>query len=343
MIDRRFLALPLVLLACQKSGPGNAGGSTDTASDPPTTITDPCDAAEVCNGVDDDCDGTVDRVDGVGVCSQVFDANAVMDVLLVVDNSCGMWGPQQGLAANASGLFDPLVALGLDFHVGVVSTDMDDANHSGKLRQFTGIRWVDPLAPDPATLFAGMVQMGFTGSATEKGRDAIHAALDDQSAPGGWNDGFRRPDADLGVVVVSDENDFSTTETISSTTTFLQNQTSGQQLSFHAFVSPDPWCPGASMWGEDYVTMNEALGGIYWSICNYDAFAAPLQEAVEYRHLRFQLDAAPDPTTLAAQVRAPDGTVVDYNAGDLTLDERIVRLPAPAVGGAQVEIWYAPE
>ena len=65
------------------------------------------------------------------------------DVLFVVDSSGSMAEEQQKLTTNFPYFFEYLVTQGVDYHIGVVSTDMDDENAKGKLREIDGYTYID--------------------------------------------------------------------------------------------------------------------------------------------------------------------------------------------------------
>src|SRR5207249_4680018 len=58
---------------------------------------------------------------------------ALVDVLFVVDNSPSMCEKQQNLAGKFQAFITSLQSQNLDFHIGVVATDMDNAAFQGKL------------------------------------------------------------------------------------------------------------------------------------------------------------------------------------------------------------------
>jgi hypothetical protein len=126
------------------------------------------------------------------------EANQSVDLLWVVDNSCSMAEEQTTLAAAADLFLDFLDAEGVDWHVGVVTTD------NGTLRG--GI--ITPAVPDPAGAFADAVGVGTAGSGTEQplafGYAGITSPLTD---PGGANEGFVREEAGLALVILTDEDD----------------------------------------------------------------------------------------------------------------------------------------
>jgi len=141
--------------------------------------------------------------------SQVLYAPVVppLDVLYVVDDTFSMAAEQALLIQEFPDVLDRLLAAGIDFHVGVVTTDMEDRQRSGILRSVGGARWVDDTTPDPGSVFRSLADVGTTGSSTEQGLDAAYTAL--EVLADGANDGFLRDEASIHVVVVSDEPDFS--------------------------------------------------------------------------------------------------------------------------------------
>src|SRR5690606_32353854 len=57
----------------------------------------------------------------------------MVDVLWVVDDSGSMYDEQVALSSNFPDFFEFFDGSGLDYHIGVVSTDMDASNRKGKL------------------------------------------------------------------------------------------------------------------------------------------------------------------------------------------------------------------
>lgn len=129
---------------------------------------------------------------------------AAIDVLWVIDNSGSMSSVVGDLSDAFLSFISVFVGLDLDYHIGVVTTDMDDSTHSGKFRGPV----ITTSTPDPVAEFTSQANQGFSGSATEKGLDAAYAALTTQIGAT-YNQDFLRPDANLAIVVVSDENDYS--------------------------------------------------------------------------------------------------------------------------------------
>ncbi|MEZ4239141.1 MAG: hypothetical protein R3F59_23910 [Myxococcota bacterium] len=120
------------------------------------------------------------------------------DVLFVVDDGPGRDEAQARLLDALPVLVDGLLGAA-DFHLGVVSTDLD--TEGGKLRAVDGRRWVDPWDPAPSTTLGQLITMGAPRAGAEQGLGAVSTALEVERA--GANDGFLRDGSQLGVVVLS--------------------------------------------------------------------------------------------------------------------------------------------
>ena len=194
-----------------------------------------------------------------------------VDVLWVVDNSCSMYEEQTALTNNFDAFIEYFIDSGLDWHVGVVSTDMDDASHRGKLRSANGVRYIDENVTDPVSTFRSMAQMGTSGSYNEKGRAAAYTGL--EVLRNGYNAGFYREQASLSVIVISDEDDYSGNSPVSRTEfiNYLLNlKVSPDMVNFSSIVGPPGSCSTAAEEGTDYIAVTAAVGGIMWSICSSD-------------------------------------------------------------------------
>jgi hypothetical protein len=195
-----------------------------------------------------------------------------VDIMFTIDNSCSMYEEQTALANNFPIFMDFFLGSGLDYHIGVISTDTYADDQSGKLIQAGGYRWIDEETQQPSEVFGQMAVLGTGGSGDEKGRDAAYRALEiltqDESS---YNYGFVREDASLHTVFVSDENDHSDAITRGEWVGYLQTlKWSEDMMTASSIVSPNPTCPGAAEAGDEYVSVTNAVGGIFWSICNED-------------------------------------------------------------------------
>jgi hypothetical protein len=194
-----------------------------------------------------------------------------VDALFVVDNSCSMAEEQSQLGANFPSMLDWFLDSGLDHHVGVVSTDMFDPLHTGKLREVGGVRWIDAATEGPESLFAQMVEMGTTGHWDEKGRAAAYTAIEVQREAA--NLGFVREEAGMHITVVSDENDASGDSPVSRDefVDFLETfRWSRRLVSFSSIVGPLSGCPYIGDPGTEYLQVTAEVGGVTWPICSAD-------------------------------------------------------------------------
>jgi len=141
-----------------------------------------------------------------------------MDILFVVDNSASMSEEQDNLAKNFPGFMNIVqqyrtqAGEALDVHVGVVTSDTESSasGDSGSLRSTTACgaptKFLALTDVDVASKFACLANVGTDGSSTETPLKAAELAFS-ASMRTGTNVGFRRDDAILAVVILTDEDD----------------------------------------------------------------------------------------------------------------------------------------
>lgn len=130
-----------------------------------------------------------------------------VDILWVVDNSKSMEQEQARVASGAELFIANLESTGMDFHLGVITTDMDASNpDAGALLGNPPV--LSAASADYVGAFAARVQVATGGSDQEKG---LQAALTAVTPPlvNTRNTGFLRDEAMLSIIIVSDENDCS--------------------------------------------------------------------------------------------------------------------------------------
>lgn len=152
-----------------------------------------------------------------------------LDLLFVVDNSGSMADEQQHLANSFESFIEQFSERDLNFHIGVVSTDIRPGNtwtgaQSGScgrpyqgifnggpgtlLSKYSAYKFLTPDVPNYINKFKNNVLLGTCGSGREMGIASAHAFLDPaRLAPGGYNAGFVRDDAYLAVIIISDEDE----------------------------------------------------------------------------------------------------------------------------------------
>ncbi len=151
-----------------------------------------------------------------------------MDVLFVIDNSGSMAQEQANLIANFPGFITVLNNSGLDYRVAVTTTGRDytysmstplgsipqsqDGGDNGTMLKPASCnmtkRWIDKSDPDPSMAFSCVANVGTSGPSDEMPLSAMRDAFEERMADG-TNAGFRRTDALLAVVFLTDEEDCS--------------------------------------------------------------------------------------------------------------------------------------
>ncbi len=238
-----------------------------------------------------------------------------VDILWTLDNSYSMTEEAGKIIDNFPRFLDFFLDSGLDYHIGIISTNMELAGHRGELQAARGHKWVQPDTPDPTDVFAEMTPFYPGVSHDESGRDAIHAALALQPV---LNDGFLRDDAALHVVLISDEDDHSITISEDEFIEYLDTlKPEPGRLTFNSIVGIQVPCDGSFERGRDYIDFSEALGGIVWSICESDW--APVVDSLGLQAVglrrEFYLAHQPVPGTIDVEV-VSDAVTYGFIEGD---------------------------
>lgn len=137
--------------------------------------------------------------------------NRMVDILFVVDDSGSMSSHQDDLAANVKLFTQAMLANQiLDYHIGVVTSNMDSIPTGGATRdgELFGKqeKFITRLTPNGAIELQNNLKPGTGGSATEKFFEPVIAALTPPKVST-TNQGFFRPDAFLAIVFVTDANE----------------------------------------------------------------------------------------------------------------------------------------
>jgi hypothetical protein len=215
---------------------------------------------------------------------------------------------------------DSFVTLGLDYQIGVTTTDMDDPTMQGRLQ---GIGVISPsTTTDVVAAFASATDQGSAGSTDEKGLAAARAAL---SAPliTTTNAGLVRDDAQLAIVVVSDEDDSSGGRT-ADFVTWLNNTKGGDPArSSFSVVGGGRGLIGCTATiggtlitasgGPRYPDVADATGGMTADICalDFDEVLEYLSYAAAGLITRFPLEKRPN--NIGAIKVWIDGAPVPYH------------------------------
>lgn len=179
------------------------------------------------------------------------------DIIFIVDDSGSMADEQQNLADNFASFVDQTLGAG-EYRMGILSADMDNnfqqrgytvfsyasdyPNHLIDFDLSTGCfetnipvgcfrgPIIDSAVMDRATqlsTFRDNINVGTCGGGSERGLDALIEALN-QTQTGGCNEGFLRPQANLLLVFVSDEDDTSSQQIDSYVNALSQYKPFGQ-------------------------------------------------------------------------------------------------------------------
>ncbi|MFZ5468850.1 MAG: choice-of-anchor D domain-containing protein [Myxococcota bacterium] len=159
--------------------------------------------------------------DANGLQTDVFvqDAKPKADILLTIDDSCSMSDKQNSLANNFSSFIQYAQAANVDYHIGVTTTDDNDAMNFGGIFIPEGEKGrligdannpkvLTPTTPDLVNKFQAKVKVG-TNGAFEKGLSSSLKAITPPLVTAD-NAGFLRYEANLAIVVVTDAADQST-------------------------------------------------------------------------------------------------------------------------------------
>ncbi|MFO0724411.1 MAG: VWA domain-containing protein [Myxococcota bacterium] len=248
--------------------------------------------------------------------------DALVDILWVVDNSASVNDERARLAQQFAGFLRVLIAAGVDFHVGVTSTDLSPiTGDQGHLRGPTP--FIDNNTPDPRTAFGMAVDFPMSNVSLEEGLRAMELALSPPNTQGP-NRGFLREEAALGVIVVSDEDD-SSIGPVDHYVRFLRGlKGPGREanISLSGVVGPlaNGCIPAGSerIFGADakaavrYRAVIDATRGLTESICapNFAPFVEGLATALSGLRRVFLLSAPPVASTIRVKV---DGRLIPEN------------------------------
>jgi hypothetical protein len=251
------------------------------------------------------------------------------DVLFVVDNSGSMGWAQQALADNFASFIAYATSLQVDYHIGVITTEVQAAETGlgdpprdiipGVLVQAPNRpKIITNQTPDLNAAFSDNVNVGTCCSdEQESGLQAAHMALTDPllSDPTA-NAGFLREDAKLYLIMLSDEQDQSRGDPDFYVDFFqsIKGYRNTDMMKMSAICGdapdgcPDPQNPTAGS-GSRYIDVANRTGGIFESICTAN-WAQSLQNLGidAFASIReFPLSRPADAGTLTVTV---DGVVV---------------------------------
>lgn len=208
-----------------------------------------------------------------------------IDVLWVIDNSGSMHQERDRVTTEISEFFRWFTDLDLDYHMGVVTTDVVNPVYSGQLVGTPS--FVTRDTPDPEGTLSRAIQVGGIEMGDEAGLQAMEMAITEPLRSGA-NEGFYRDDAKLAVIFLTDEDDQSIHEA-AWYISFLDGLKADRDDIFVAAIVGDrgDGCqnvcadgPQEAKDGEKYLDVAAAFGGFEESICTCDL--APAMEQMGF-------------------------------------------------------------
>jgi len=290
------------------------------------------------------------KLDGPGHDSFTQLAGPKADILWVIDNSCSMFDEQARLIDNMSRFVAFADAQNSDYQMAVTITD-SRSGEAGKFEHcYPHPRIVKNDYPRREEAFRCLFDVGTNGPFLEAGLGAAYQAL--QRAQAGdsiqlnGNTGFLRDDANLAIVILSDEEDQSL-ETEDLLRDYFWSIKGRTRVKVHAIAGPvaqacrtDPNIQP----GTRYFSMTQETGGLFFSICEEDW--APVLQGLGLNVFtpisEWQLTQAAVPASVGVTV---DGVPIVWSTSNgfvYDTSSNTVRFFGAAVPepGAQIEVDY---
>ncbi len=266
-------------------------------------------------------------------------AKPKLDILFVVDNSNSMKDEQDVLALGLPTLVEKASLAGQVVQMAVTTTDaiVDSGVMVGEPP------FVDGKAIDE--FLNRLSSIGLEGDLNERGLEAAWLALSGANvAADGPNAGFLRPDAELAIIFVSDEDDHSLNDEETWVQRFgeLKQLWTGVGVTVHSVVATSNDCSDLATIGSRYIAVSQAYSGQVVNICSPDfAEKFSLQGSLAFSVKdRFYPTYPPQPDTLQVRIDGSDcveGWVWNPTAKALIFDSSSPCFPT---GGAEVELDY---
>ncbi len=221
---------------------------------------------------------------GEGVQTDSYTQNGAgeVDVLFVIDNSGSMTTHQEKVEDELASFFNWFQTLALDYHIGVITSDMVCTDQAGRLQGSP--TYVTNATSNVESELADAVSVGENDCGAESGLGAMEQAFTEPLLSG-HNAGFLRDDAFLSVVLLSDEPEQSSQDAQHYIDFLLALKGDSYLLSVSAIVGDygsgcDNWCGWLSVDadpGNKYIEVQQAYPGVFESICEC-SFAESLED-----------------------------------------------------------------
>ncbi len=302
-----------------------------------------------------------------------------LDILWVVDNSGSMAPFQTNLAANFSASITGFQAKGYDFRIAVTATDAYTAapNFGGvtanaKFKDgidsigHTGIFLITPTTPNLVNVFVKNAQTGTLGQGDERAFQSFQEALTNP-VNAGFN--FLRPQSFLAVIILSDEDDFSSSRgtgqpadhdyndprlhPVDNYITFLDQLTQStgafRRFNVSAIAATDPACVAqtqSKITATRYKDLVTKTKGVLGSICDA-SFANALQaisNQIAVLSTQFYLAKKPRPDSIQVIVNGQVIPADPTNGWTYDVDANSIQFHGVSTPpqGATIQVNYIP-
>lgn len=245
-------------------------------------------------------------------------AGPKVDILWVIDDSCSMGDEQARLIQNLSQFIGYADSVNSDYQMAVIDTDARSSRAGEFHFCYPHPRIIRNNYVDRERAFRCLFNVGLQGSGIEAGIGASMRALERAQLPfdpnfRNVNSGFIRPDANLAIVALSDEEDQSD-ESDDLMLDYFQSIHGADRVKFHAIAGPvsEPCATRQAMPGIRYNLMSRRTGGQFFNICLEDW--QPLLQSLGLNVFvpidSWQLTQAASPASIVVTV---DGVTVPYS------------------------------
>lgn len=296
-----------------------------------------------------------------------------IDILWVVDNSGSMETSQNNLASNFQAFINRFNQYNYDFHMAVTTTDawekqFNTASVKARIRDgagttHSGVFVMDKNTPNMSSVFTTNIKQGTSGNGDERALESFKQTLLEP-----WNVAFRRNEAFLAVIIVSDEEDFSGSSqtafedasknfTVESYRDFLDTYTNaasnGKNYSVSVISVPDVACKNqlstdgfARKISTRLPQLADLTGGVKGSLCsNFGSTLELISDSIIQLSAVFKLSREPQVDTIKVTV---NGVTINqdatngwtYNASDLTITFHGSSVPG---ANANIQIDFYPK
>lgn len=248
-----------------------------------------------------------------------------VDVLFVIDNSGSMAYEQKSMAQRTSQFLS--ILQGLDYQIAVTTTDPRNINlGDGRLVPLTGGNGTQKIidasmnVTTAQSLLSRTLQRTEVGSGDEQGIRAVYRAIERYNQNQNDMRSFLRDDAQLSIVLISDEDE--SDNTVKNDPTHLLNLVSStwggqKRFNFNSIITRpnDAACHNFEgySYGYRYNTLSTMTGGVIGDVCAMDYTEQVKGIADEIRRLLKTLTLTCQPLSQFAITIKKDGAVANHS------------------------------